>query len=448
MIKKHLPLLAILIIYAVTMWWRVDDAFIYAEYGKNLANGFGLVFHPAGDPVAAFSGILYPLIMAFYTTCFINSVTGMQVTSILVYIAGGWMLWKYSTKETRGIIVLLYVFPLMWVHVVSGLETVNFGVLLMWNFYSMFISENRRVNGIALSLLALCRFDGVAVGMVFLFWYIIIRIFIDNNPDKIKRDIKAIVFYLIALIGIASLFLFYYQAMPTSWQVKGSLNYVFILSFAFFAISAFFSAVSFSRREMWGAIAIGLSVAVMIFSTYMFSKPMMNYSWRFYVQYLPLGLIILGQTRPHVLFRAVAIVALVWYFPASFAHEYNFIKDYKKIDKQLELVAVDIDSMNYDDIVAVDVGQLGYRTDAEIIDLVGLVTPELIHGDKVKYFFNRLPDAVLFPSYRSDRFQYHNKWGSYDIVNDVRFEKLYYVKKVYKHESRTYVLWERRDFKR
>jgi hypothetical protein len=427
-------------LYAFTGWWTVDDAYIYAEYAQNLSDGDGMVFYP-GQKVAAYSGLLYPLLMSIFVWLNINPVVNIQVFSILVYILGFRLLEKHSSDAMRPVLLVAWCLPIMWVHTISGLETMVFGVLIMYNFNQMFLRPDFKLNAPGLILLALCRFDGIAIAGVFVLWYIVILFFFKFDLKKYKTSFYHLVAFAAVMFAVGVWFLNNYDGLPSSWLIKGQVNIWFIVTFIVFVFMVLSAGLNWSRHN-WFIAAIAATVVVLMFSTYLFSRPLMNYSHRFYIHFLPLGFLIAGQFKPEIPVRSILLGGLVFVFAFNYKHEFNFIQEYQQIDQQLEAVAKDMAKRDYKSVVAVDIGMLGYYTDFEIVDLVGLATPEIIGKDRVEYIYKRLPDALLLPSRSNQKYVYQN-WDVPRLLQDDRFKKYYKFLGVYQHPVRSYWLFER-----
>ncbi|RKX21336.1 MAG: hypothetical protein DRP51_04400, partial [Candidatus Zixiibacteriota bacterium] len=60
--KSILLLISVILffIFAYLFWgYSIDDAFITFRYAENLADGYGLVFNPGGEPVEGYSNFLW-----------------------------------------------------------------------------------------------------------------------------------------------------------------------------------------------------------------------------------------------------------------------------------------------------------------------------------------------------------------------------------------------------
>ena len=87
---SHKALLCISILSAITFvllfklrlepfYYHFDDAFITYTFAKNLANGYGIVFHPELTPIQGSSSFFYTILIAAL----------VRITSIEAHIIGG-----------------------------------------------------------------------------------------------------------------------------------------------------------------------------------------------------------------------------------------------------------------------------------------------------------------------------------------------------------------------
>jgi hypothetical protein len=146
----------------------LDDAYIYAQYARSIAEGHPLRYTPEADPSAGITGLLYPFLIApLYALglrggAFIASIFGVQLalfaaSAPLVYsLAGGSL-----RRETSRLAAWLFVLsgPAAW-GFLSGMEIGPF--VFVWLLASLALVRGRERAAIAgTSLLTLIRPDGL-----------------------------------------------------------------------------------------------------------------------------------------------------------------------------------------------------------------------------------------------------------------------------------------------
>jgi hypothetical protein len=105
--------------------FTADDAYIIARYGRNLAEGQGLVFNP-GEPVSALTSPLAAILEAGLLRVFGGIVLPYKVVCVLLMLLTGGLLWRALRDQPAGLVLggaLVMSSPFLALWTVGGMET-------------------------------------------------------------------------------------------------------------------------------------------------------------------------------------------------------------------------------------------------------------------------------------------------------------------------------------
>jgi hypothetical protein len=159
--------------------WTVDDALIVARYARHLAEHGRLTWNLSGDPVEGYTGVALPLVVALGMKLGLAPRTVTLALGIASFFAAAWTL---RTNQRRlgvsepvcaYVTAIALVFPPLFAHATSGLETTAFvatlsaslGSLLAWDTRPRGTTE--ALLWAQLLLLSFLRPEGVLFACVF-----------------------------------------------------------------------------------------------------------------------------------------------------------------------------------------------------------------------------------------------------------------------------------------
>jgi arabinofuranosyltransferase len=136
-----LVLYASAIVYAsVTLWryptWTVDDAYIVFRYARHLAEHGRLTWNASGHPVEGYTGIALPVLVAAGMRAGVAPERLTRALGIATFFLAAWTLRDNQRRLGVPEPVRAYVtagamvFPPLYAHATSGLETMPFSALL------------------------------------------------------------------------------------------------------------------------------------------------------------------------------------------------------------------------------------------------------------------------------------------------------------------------------
>ncbi|MFO7890242.1 MAG: hypothetical protein R6V04_07865 [bacterium] len=492
-------LLVILIatpILIISPKWLVDDAYIIFRYAENLTEHGQLTFNVGEDPVEGYTGILMTLIMSLFSVMSIQLEQAAHLTGAIAFIFMLFFFYKLVEKLSDLIfvrLISLFLFStasFLYLHIYSGLETMLFTALLLGAallVYDLLDEKDsislKRYVGMAflLLILSLCRPEGA------LYALIVIILFAVNSILNVKslRPLFAIIvlFVLPGIIYFIWRWNYYGHFLPNTFYVKlsGSVSKNTIESLMIFTrqyvlipfacvIVGYISSLDETadliriKRTNYASpskliILSSLIVwAVIVALHYRNSFLMMNYSYRFYVPFYPIVILIFATFLTPVI-KVIMLKKnqrkLTYYFLISWIFLLLLIQTFLSI-RRFVFIHIPF-AVTYRElldkthrpagnylrervpinewlVVHIDAGMIPYYSDLKTIDFGGLNDEYLAQhndqsflADRINYFFKRSPGACVFTSYKWGHV-YHNDQAT-AIISDQRFGNYALVKK-------------------
>lgn len=157
--------------------FKIDDAFIYAQYATNFARGLGLVFNE-GERVLAITSPLYALLLSLVIRAVSDPVLAANIIALLLYVTAQIVVWQLCVsifRDRRAVILASLLFALgdvsnrWWM---SGMETPLYVTLALW---CLLAASRRRtiLAGLLAGLAILGRPDGILLVPLLIFreWF-------------------------------------------------------------------------------------------------------------------------------------------------------------------------------------------------------------------------------------------------------------------------------------
>jgi hypothetical protein len=438
------------IVHDVRYFTLVDDAMISMRYGRNLAQGYGLVWNIGEPPVQGFTNLGWTLYMGFlHLFPFPASKISLAVmlTSMLILLGNIIVVSKISERlapESKfapmfAAIVTAFYFPLVFWSL-RGMEVgalvllIDFALLLATSFTTEHteVAETLKKNssvrslvdkqylliGLFLSLAIFIRVDAVIAAAVILAYLFF--------KDKRRFIIPAVV---VALTTIAILYFqqsYFGDFLPTTYyqKVTGYSLYdrvrhgllVFnefasrdVLMLFLFSLAGIFFYKQFTRETF---LLLGIFLGQCAYSIYVggdYAEPETNAANRFITQGMPALLILFGwmmsrvisdlgkisalKINPAIPLSLIVLVVISgepWVMVAI--DNAPLLKsDIRRVKLALHIA----ENTDADAVIAVHAaGQIPYYSNRKTIDLLGLNDPIVAKG-----------------SGRGEFYPGHNKWN-------------------------------------
>ncbi len=365
---------------------QADDAFISYRYARNLINGHGLVFN-IGERVEGFSNMLWTLLIAggmFF------GLDAAHLSHLLALLSSGALLgtsFGFAYRVHPVWYTLLVPFALLCsapfaVWSISGLETPLYAALVVGAFWAAY-EEKWRLAAFLSGLCFWTRPDGGLVGAV-----ILAVAFFQCKNRKEWMSASAIWVILVASLTVFRL-IYYGRLVPNTFHAKvggiplvHGLHYVkgFLLTGPVYVLPLAF--LELRNRRLWSMWLFVLchTVYVLLIGGDVF------FHSRFFLPIMPLFLIAAVSAsrhlKPWTRRAAWGAIVILWclsteYIPISRTHALDKAIKHRHA---MELCGRRFARLaqQYDGPVAcVGIGAVGYYSDARILDMVGLVSPEV-----------------------------------------------------------------------
>ncbi|OQX90210.1 MAG: hypothetical protein B6D57_04315 [Candidatus Coatesbacteria bacterium 4484_99] len=490
----------IVIIYALVILfvfpkWTVDDAYIIYRYADNLANHSELTWNIGEDPVEGYTGIVLPVILACLIKVGISPVLGSHIIGVTFYLFGGFMIYlilrRLSIREvTRSIVVLLYfTAPFMFTHALSGLETTLFSSVIASCVFTLLIcleNKEKQIQRESLLLLllllaGLIRPEGVVLAIISIIAVIFTKVKYKKKKPYPFILLSVFVYLIPGLIYFLWRWKFYGQILPNTFYVKthsGTINvytfkdmYRFLLTYLSgpMLICILLNVIDpdlslkrirekrvYSLNPQYIVVYFAITIfLLLVFIQYAQSSLLMNFSYRFFVPFfvvfliiigvfIDLGLYVIQWTRrdKHLRYRILKILTAsliliqILVYLGTLRREITFCSEYKQLIDEVHKPAGMFLKKNVPTsewlIIYMDAGAIPYFSELKTVDFGKLNDEFLAKGnlsesEVIDYFYSFNAGAVVITSYDWDNIDYTPELNS--IVNDPRFKQYTLVKK-------------------
>lgn len=179
----------LLIPYTIISYNHIgEDCFISFRYVDNFIKGEGLAFNK-GERVEGYSNFLWVIILAFFrwmgiSPVFMSKILGALSTALLLWVTS-----YYSLKKNQRKIDWIYLAtpfmiffnPMIHYHAGRGLETTFYAFLFMWAILS-FKRRNYMNSSLAFAAIALTRPEGFIY-----FWLLLPLLFLDLKNSRTEN---------------------------------------------------------------------------------------------------------------------------------------------------------------------------------------------------------------------------------------------------------------------
>ncbi len=426
--KKYLLILAIasisilgyLSVIDYRLTFPLDDAWIHQAYARNLATNGEWAFI-SGERSTGATSNLWVFILAVGYLVNINPNLWSAILGLLLLSGIAALSWNIATdflpKLANGatLLVILIVFEwhLVWA-ALSGMETLLFSFLITLMFSRLLTKRSEqnlhpkdwRINTLIIAALILSRPDGLSIlGPVMAF------ILVGNYQGTEKR--KTIVFLMLGLFFILfPLLLFNYSISGTVFpntlyakqaeysaylQIPLITRFISLVKLPLVGVGAvllpgylYFSWV-YLRKKIWVVPIISLWILSFVF-LYATRLPLDFQHGRYIMPVMPIYFIlgaigsILALQKIKTSYwksifaksgalSALMVLLIFWFLGRNaFSNDTQFIQS-----QMIETARWVENNLDHEDLLAVhDIGALGFITERPLVDLAGLISPEII----------------------------------------------------------------------
>ncbi len=430
----------VLVFRCIQIWtFTVDDAFITFRYSKNLASGFGPVFNITGPRAEGYTSFLWMLVMAVPNFLHYGVESYAKVLGILATLGTmGWIaifLWRANSPTGRdfriiaaGLAVFFYgLLPETAIHAVSGMETAGYTFLLagfLTLTYLAIKGEKWATNWlpVAALLTGLMRPEAnLIVGILLVFVWLI-------TAHKKGFLLRTGLFYVLpGALYFLWRWNYYGVLLPLPYYIKtttpgfpGLQIAVPFLAFLLGNLGLYLGIGLFSERKaitiLWLAMAADIGF-------FLFSRPIMDYNFRFLFPIMPLALILAGLGLSFLMERIAAWPAVRWRWlaPGCVAmfsllmflgqnlprtpEVFDLVRDYAMGMAQVHHVIGKVlnqvpHSNSYPILAVTDAGAIPYFSEWNAVDCGGL-NDSNIALDKVQmvdYVLSQNPEVMVLSS--------------------------------------------------
>jgi len=451
-------ILIILLYLAVCHYFQnatVDDVYISLKYAKNLAHGNGLVFN-IGERVEGYSNFLWVVLLAAVAKFFSNLPLISKLLSVF-FGAGAiglvWYISRYCLALKTSYIAIIsalitFVFSISYAFVFwspSGMETTLYTFLILLSILVQLNNEKKYnfiTTGIVFILLGLCRVEGI----VFFVFSVMVKAFMLRWPGN-RIHIKNYFYETIIVFSVFAVFLifrylyfggfmpntYYAKIGGSPWFAGWAYFIAFLQKYYFLFILALIGLfVMRSRQPFLANLLIAYLVGYISLIIYIGGDWMWHF--RFFVPLIPLlyiasantllkGIDLINKLEIKTVYK-ISITLLLFFFliyalkdsviregdwkdiismkikKASFNIEALIIRTHKNLALYLNTL------LPKKKVVAANhIGALGYYSEFKILDMVGLIDPDIAKQNKrfhekydVEAVLSKKPDYVILTS--------------------------------------------------
>ena len=475
---------AMLLLTAGVSYYRkfdVDDTFIYFVYVKNLLAGNGLTFN--GSYVEGFSSVIWVYLLSCFSLLSDNMLLVAKLLSITFAVANIILLYAIVLRAAgrRSLAALAALFftasPIVPLWTAGGIETQMFAFIFLLSAHMLATSTGSRraqiYAGAVFGLLAASRPEGFAIFGLVPSFYLYGRF----GPERSKYSQTAIYAVFICLVALLLMWRYnlYSDILPNTVYAKSGpflsnitregLEYSLLFyRIHFFAITAIVLTVNifyafsrtgseYARRMSFlSAVSVAGYTAFIIavngdwmpgLRLYVPVVPFLGFSYSMAAYYL---LSLTSRLHLRAVFAAVPVLCVTilgycQFVPGELMNSevYSLIGTDLRKERRIspEMIRSIKENTTMDDYVAVvDAGEIPFRIDARVIDMVGLNDRHIasLPGDFMQKFDN---DYVL--SFKPRMIQMHisesetgvpvpvHFMGSVELFYSEEFQKNYEV---------------------
>lgn len=402
----------------------LDDSWIHLTFAKNFSDGFIFQYNPgefttgSTSPLwviilgSLFKILPYHIFLSIFLSFVFFLLSVIYTYKISLLIFKNLKFENYEFLSVMSGILLILNGRFNWASL-SGMETTMFAFFCLLSVYSYLNKPDEKIKiSIFLALASLSRPEGYLLSLIILFYDII------KNRKFNSQLIIGIIIYLILVLPYPIFSKIYGGSFtPNTFEGQGGFlrfipdfNYLRIIGIYFFRdnlitgllwILSFIFFV-FNFRNFRSQLNIYIVIFLWLFLLPIFSSVLIP-NWRHHSRYTipltPFISIVAVYTfnfiyinfLKDIKFRFNKIkyffyIILFLNIPYYFVYAFNIGLNTSNInDQQVKIAKWVSENIDSDTGLAVnDIGAIGYYTDNKLIDMAGLITPELFDYRKLE----------------------------------------------------------------
>ena len=466
----------------------LDDPWIHLQFAKNLIDYHSFSYFKDQIVTAGSTSPLYVFVLVFGFLFTDNEMILSYVTGTIFFALAALIFYKLSLAEQNNNIIYALLITLVFILcpginfiALSGMETTMFIFLLLLGVY-FYKTLNPVLLGITLGLIFWSRPDGIAFIAAIAADYIIQKWIVKENEKRPLFSSNEI----IKITGIFLIFLFSYFAMNlylsgtilsntygakvafyTDTDVRITFLKVYIWdfftegSFVFllpgFVIILIKSVYDLFKRK-YNSYSIYLLFIFIFIFIYLVKIPLFSRFGRYFMPMIPFYIIIsmsgyilivdlLKGFLKNLLIRKIIISVILFLVVIITAMNYKEKSDYyayhcKYIyERHVKTAQWLRDNTNENDVIAThDIGAIGFYSNRKVIDIVGLINPDLTkesyrddYNEVVTDYFNK--NGVTYTAFYREWFLTLNQNPLFFSPDDQSLETVY-VNNFYKDKTK------------
>jgi hypothetical protein len=472
--------------------WTVDSAYIVFRYARNFAEQGQLTWNPGQSPIEGYTGVGLVLLLSLTTRLGISPVGTSQATGAISFLVGG-LVFVYFLRRLQlawsvtAIGTLLYfTAPFFVTNALSGLETVLFSTVALASLCALYnclampspspASETALFT--LLLLVGLIRPEGAVLGTECL---AVLAVMTRRDPTQVRwrRLINVILIYVApGCIYFVWRWSYYGLLLPNTFYVtsagQGTLgllpNLESVLQVREFSVS--YGLLPLACAVMWtiadtdavkddlrqrdrsaarlvtGAVAVVFVIVCALF--YARSQLVMNFSYRFFLPFFPMLLIVMAvladagvrtvsaaRTEKPLRFQFLAALSVILVlvqlllYCRELRREFTYVSWYMRLLEDEHVAAGKFIRHHVPPtewLIVEDAGAIPYYSGLPTVDLSGLNDPNVLRFLRsnnlralVDYFYSFKPGVAVFTSYDRERVVNTDPLST-AILGDERFQ--------------------------
>ena len=469
----------VFLVHAFYYWeWVEDDTYISMQYAKNFANGAGLVFN-LGERVEGYSNFAWVIYASLVLKFNLSPLLVLRVTAIIAGLLTLVLSWRAALilspragKSALAAPLYLALTPMLSRHSTTGLETVPFAALIISGFVISTKRPTSANSGPVLLLLVLLIFmrpEGVVFALLFLIWRHLGPVLPKELSPELLADLHrngmrapALMWIeMIAILGVIATLLvwkwsYYGNLLPNTYYAKMTGGGRALIDGVHYsldflrenggAILVGLYLANFLNKKLSMAFLLSIIIVVIQAGVVIAAGGDWMHFYRFFVPIIPLiaagcaaGLSTILQLyqqasgSQYLVRKWPILIVLTGTMAMGFVNVYKVERATGKAvlpyvnngsyltDGYRQTAQWIVENTPPGSSVAVcDIGLIGFHSDRPVVDMFGLIDPQISHLDGRQHFksdsiyilgkhpllivlvssgndnFIRIPDAEMF----------------------------------------------------
>ena len=482
--------LALIYVFAI-LWvfpkWTVDDAYITYRYAENLALHGQFAWNVGEVPVEGYTGVLLPVSLASGILIGIPPDLTSKVIGVLAFLLGATALFRIGKQQgvapwvICALLLLYLTLPLNFTHALGGLETMLFGPLLLGAVCQLLNVIDDSVYSLGrdimllllLLLVSLARPEGMAFAVVVICVLTVTKLIRSRRVPWRLVACTAFFYVLPMVVYMIWRWWYYGSLLPNTYYAKLALSsdaptitsnlsdfwhgYLALPTAAggLYILGRITATRTDTKRGPSGTAAMIATVTAIVFFMalvfYQYSRttPMMDFSFRFFVPFYPLLLVLIsiladwGAGWRMVTARHFRWLSIIMTFLSVVMIGSQVFRNVKYLPKEIDTAQRYLNLIRDEHIraglflkesvpdsewtvVHIDAGAIPYFSRLKTVDFGRLndrflTRQSLTLEQEVDYFYSRKPAALVFTSQVPDSVVHGPQAAA--IIADRRFKE-------------------------